>query len=177
MIDKIGKAKSRVHSINDFVKAVLKFEKRRTKQNAQSIQDRVATMRKNVVTTDMIPTCLNAFSVYASVFVFACDSRWAECTETIKQGAVDVELGSCVDHRVQMKAASIFLSEYVRHQTDKKMPLDDLRNAISQHCLAFAGEHELLQNFSDAVDIVMKKQGDLLKMAQAHRTCMFAAQC
>ena len=181
MIDKINKAKNHVQSINEFVKAVLKFEKRKTKPNAQVILDKVVAMRNFEVTTDMIPTRLAAFTVYAAVFVYACDSQWTDCIRATTQSAIDIELGagvgSTVKATVQMKAASIFLSEYVRRQTDKKMPCDDLRSAISNHCLAFAVEHEPLRLFSDAVDIVMKRQGDLLKMRQAHRTCMFAVQC
>ena len=181
MIYKIKNAKNHVQSINEFVKAELKLEKIKTKPNAQVFLDKVVGMRNFEVTTAMIPTCLAAFTVYEAVLVYACDSQWTDCIRATAQSAIDIELGSgvgsTVKATVQMKAASIFLSEYVRRQTDKKMPCDDLRSATSNHCLALAVEHEPLRLFSDAVDIVMKRQGDLLKMRQAHRTCMFGVQC
>ena len=92
-INSISEKKVALQSISDVIKAALAFDKKRARKAFASILEKVHTMRISGVTTDMVPPCLAAYPIYASVFTNACDQRWPECLSVCKRSSTNVELG------------------------------------------------------------------------------------
>ena len=88
------------------------FDKERARKASASIFEKVHTMRISGVTTDMVPQCLAACSIYASIFTNACDQRWPECLSVCKRSSINVELGVAasgfVQGNVQLQASTFF---------------------------------------------------------------------
>ena len=178
LVDDITTRKSRLQCILDLHKAATLWERKMNRKNASAISDKVAAMRASGVTNHMVPPCLSAYATFASVFVQVVDKKFKDASRYCSIAEVEMEIGTDVDaaerDAIQVRAASLCLSEFVRHSAEEKMSLQQAQTKMIEHCNDLGvSTGPLLRKLCDS--IVNSMGNDLVKKKEA--SCLFLCVC
>ena len=176
LLDEVNTAKSHLAAIVEVFKAAQTFEKKRTRKAATTVGDKIHFMRSAGVTIDMLPICLSALSTYCRVFTSSCDQKWSDCSTGCLSHEISFELGGAVGVQdlgpIQRQAATLFLCELVRWQSEQKMITGTVvKQKLSDICEEMgkgAAATDLLTEMVMSVTCLMKdcsEAGDVRKAA------------